>query len=214
MFLKVIYLIGNISLMVKNHKKLIKCPAIPKNRGYSLIFAVMVGSMLMLIGASIISLATKERDIVTSSRESQVAFFSADAALECALYSDLQGTNGRSVFLEPYNFDLKSGGMNPFTYNFSCGNFPTMQITSTKSVDNQTVTNTFSLISVSDNSSILNNACVLVEVKKYDDPSDGDNSITEPDGYKVTTTIKAMGRNSACGTKKNIQVERAVEVSY
>lgn len=59
-----------------------------KTGGYTLLFSVLVSSVVLAIGISILNISKKEFLLATSARESTIAFFSADAGLECAMYHD------------------------------------------------------------------------------------------------------------------------------
>lgn len=56
--------------------------------GYTLLFSVLVSSVVLAIGISILNISKKEFLLATSARESTTAFFSADSGLECAMYHD------------------------------------------------------------------------------------------------------------------------------
>ncbi len=58
--------------------------------GFVILIAVLVSSLMVSIGAFIASIAVKELALSSSGRDSQTAFYAADAALECALYQDLR----------------------------------------------------------------------------------------------------------------------------
>jgi Tfp pilus assembly protein PilX len=58
--------------------------------GFALLFAVLTASLLLTIGLSIFGISFKELTISTAARESQVAFYAADSARECALYWDVK----------------------------------------------------------------------------------------------------------------------------
>jgi len=68
--------------MMKTYKK--------SNRGFALLFAVFTASILMLIGVSIFSVSLRELAISQSAKDSQLAFYAADSARECALYWDIK----------------------------------------------------------------------------------------------------------------------------
>ena len=87
-------------------------------KGFALLFAVLMSSLLLTVGLSIFSIALKELSISTSGRQSQYAFYAADSGRECALYWDkkaggvptLDGGEGVSgmlcngqVFIAPEN---------------------------------------------------------------------------------------------------------------
>ena len=57
-------------------------------KGFAILFAVLTASLLMSIGISIFGISIKELTISTAARDSQVAFYAADSARECALYWD------------------------------------------------------------------------------------------------------------------------------
>lgn len=57
-------------------------------RGMTLLLAVVVTSLLLTIGISIMNITFKELVLSSTGRESQFAFYAADSGLECALYWD------------------------------------------------------------------------------------------------------------------------------
>ena len=57
-------------------------------RGFALLFSVLISSLLLTIGLSILSIALKELAISTAVRQSIHAFYAADSGLEYALYHD------------------------------------------------------------------------------------------------------------------------------
>lgn len=56
--------------------------------GFALLYAVLVSSLFLAIGATIASATIKNLIFASSGRESQFAFYSADSGVECALYWD------------------------------------------------------------------------------------------------------------------------------
>jgi|TARA_Y100000310_G_scaffold345866_1_gene471954 hypothetical protein len=64
---------------------------ITKNKkGFTLLLAVLISSLLLAIGLAIFNITIKELLLASSGRESQFAFYSADTGTECALYWDLK----------------------------------------------------------------------------------------------------------------------------
>ena len=59
-------------------------------RGFTLLFASLISALLLAISLAIFSISNKELVLSTTARDSQYAFYAADAGLECALYWDLQ----------------------------------------------------------------------------------------------------------------------------
>lgn len=68
------------------------------NQGFTLFIAIVVTGVVLLVATSIISLAFKQSLISNSGKESQVAFYAADTAMECALYWDVHNLTGESAF--------------------------------------------------------------------------------------------------------------------
>lgn len=75
-----------------NKKLLIK-----KDRGFTLFIALIVTSILLMVGFSIGNIILKQIQLSTAGRESQIAFYAADSAGECALYLDRKDSDGNSV---------------------------------------------------------------------------------------------------------------------
>jgi len=67
-----------------------KVKLIKNNKGFALLFSVLVSSLLLTIGLSIFSIALKELAISTSARQSIHAFFAADSGREYFLYRDIK----------------------------------------------------------------------------------------------------------------------------
>jgi hypothetical protein len=64
---------------------------IRNNKGFTLMLAVLVASLLMSLGLSMFNIAQKEIILSTVGRDSQFAFYAADTGSECALYWDFLG---------------------------------------------------------------------------------------------------------------------------
>ncbi len=60
------------------------------NGGYTLLFAVLISSLMLSIGVAVFNIAIKEFKLSSTGRESQFAFYAADTGTECALYWDLK----------------------------------------------------------------------------------------------------------------------------
>lgn len=71
-------------------------------RGFTLLFAMLIGSLLLAIGLSIFSLVFRELGLATITRDSSTALFAADAGAECALYWEFQGEKADgSIMFDP-----------------------------------------------------------------------------------------------------------------
>ena len=70
------------------HNSVFKIPH--SERGFTLLYAALIGSLLFSMGIAIAHVAIKEITLAASGKQSAVAFYAADAGLECALYFDRQ----------------------------------------------------------------------------------------------------------------------------
>ncbi|OGG50673.1 hypothetical protein A2763_03650 [Candidatus Kaiserbacteria bacterium RIFCSPHIGHO2_01_FULL_54_36] len=59
-------------------------------RGFTLLLAALVASIVLSVGAAIFSIAQKQLTLSAIGRDSQFAFYAADTAAECALYWDFR----------------------------------------------------------------------------------------------------------------------------
>lgn len=67
-----------------------KLKFVKNNKGFALLFSVLLSSLLLTIGLSIFSISLKELAISTATRQSIHAFFAADSGREQALYEDIK----------------------------------------------------------------------------------------------------------------------------
>ncbi len=64
---------------------------LPAYRGFTLLVAVVLGAVALSIGLALLDIAYKQSVLASSAKQSQFAFYAADAVLECALYYDQHG---------------------------------------------------------------------------------------------------------------------------
>lgn len=106
---------------VKSEKLEVKSCARSRARGFTLLFAAIAGSVIFSVGIAIASIATREIALSSAGRESQSAFYAADAGAECALYWDRKEnkfTGGASVSFSCAGKDITatpSDSVFPFT---------------------------------------------------------------------------------------------------
>ena len=62
-----------------------------KNKGFVILFAILISALILLISSGIFNVVQKEVVLSSYARESQRAFYAADSVLECALYVDIIG---------------------------------------------------------------------------------------------------------------------------
>jgi Tfp pilus assembly protein PilE len=60
-----------------------------KEKGFALIFTIMIVSVVSIVSAGIINSSYKQLILSSLAKDSQVAFYMADTASDCALYADL-----------------------------------------------------------------------------------------------------------------------------
>lgn len=185
--------------MIRTHKK----------RGMALLIAVIATSALLLASIAISDIAFKQQLISYSGRESKIAFYAADAGLECALFHDLKVEN---FFPTPGTVPLNQvDGLNcDENENFSAYEPP-----DDSDIDgNSAVTSRFSY-------NLDSEFCIIVDVAKIDDASAGIKTRITSRGYNTHCTFDdgVPGGDDIPGGVPAItpgprNVERALEVTY
>jgi len=154
--------------------------------GFTILYAVIVSSLILALGLGIVAITMKEVKLSGAGRDSQLAFYAADSGSECAMYHDLvkdvfPTSTSETIILSKCNgqgIEATSVGDNVSTATTSFRMFM---------VDNET-----------------NKPCVDVEVIKY-----MDNSIPP----KQKTSIDARGYNT-CDANNARRLERGYRVEY
>jgi Tfp pilus assembly protein PilX len=59
-------------------------------RGFTLLIAIILSTVALVVGLALADVAYKQVVLSSTARNSQVAFYRADSAMECALYYDQQ----------------------------------------------------------------------------------------------------------------------------
>jgi hypothetical protein len=160
--------------------------------GFAILFAVLTASLLMSIGISIFGISIKELSLSTSSRDSQIAFYAADSARECALYWDTKV----GAFMTYTNSDGTTNTP-PVTSIICNGNIIAL---STQSGDHSSGGTTFSFSQKTpaffsySTTDILSPEADLVITKRY---------VTS--GSYIDTIISAYGHNVGIGAGKRIE---------
>lgn len=159
-------------------------------KGYTLLFAVLVSSLVLAIAISILTISKKEFLLATSARDSASAFYSADAGLECAVYGDLyprdtfnpttDKTGNLNCYFSPVPVvSGPPGGAGPFTFNIRVG------------------TGT-------------DDSCAVVIVSKTTDSNGIPRTNMTSTGYNHGWNAN----NATCTTPSAKRVERAIEYHY
>ncbi len=206
-------------------------------KGFTLFVALIVTSLLLAIGFSLSNIILKQLIFSQSSRESQIAFYAADSAAECALYWDRKGENGTTTaygaFATSTEYEASIGGR----YEIYCGDGTdsTGRVGSfVKVLENDGVdpvnaaTTTFS-IDFADTVSGLEvggqkGTCAKVQVAKWVDNSSGqpvERTTVDARGYNTPFSgpvgiglINGGAGDGTCNITSNRVVERAVRIDY
>lgn len=139
---------------------------LPQHNGFVILFTILTASIIMVIGLGIYSIASREAVLSGTARESQMAFYAADAGLECALYAQALANQGT-------------------TYPpaaFQCGT------TSVTMVGTGTSTDPFTFSIIVDPAK---NTCAKVNVFNITAPALGRRIISQ--GYNICNTTPAIG---------------------
>ena len=158
-----------------------------KQKGFTLLFASLVGSLLLALGIATFNIILRELNLSSSARESRAAFYAADSGWECAFYHDRRRP---AVFATSTN----SGSIpNPTTIQCRNGD---ISVVSTRAA--------FSAVSTF-RMPLDGDACADVVITK--DDNDNKDKIS-------ATVIESRGKND-CSTNQNPnRVERAIRVKY
>ena len=155
--------------------------------GFTVLFAVLIGSLLFSLGIAISQLSIKEIVLSSTGKQSETAFFAADTGVECALYWDWRGAQEEESTVFPANDDEADEG----SEKIECNGDSEVEVSVLSSISNA-ATSTFSL-------TFVPSGCVDVIVGKTSAGS---------------TVIESRGRNE-CGPWVNPgRVERALRVRY
>ncbi len=165
-----------------------------KEKGFTILFAVVVSSLVLAIGLSIAHITLKQVILSSTGRESQIAFYAADSGAECALYHD-------SVASVDLGFDIfPSGdfaGNNFEASNINCGG--ELAVDKGSTADENSAISIFE-VRFGDNPEY----CATVSVEKEDNDFD---TIAD------STTIISRGYNS-CDPTNSRRLERALKIEY
>lgn len=161
--------------------------------GFALLLAVLISTIVLAIGISILNLSLKEYVFSGIGRESEIAFYAADAGMECALYWDASSQGGKfSIQADPPgnivcvgSSQAATGGSSgvPQEYQFSWG---------------------------------TPNVCAKISVTKYFSSSGGvtmSNGSTCPQNT-TCTEVESRGYNTDCSLNSDRVVERALRAVY
>jgi hypothetical protein len=187
----------------RNHKKQITNN---KNKGVAILFAVLVTVMLVSIGISIVSIGLRQTVLSSTGRESQIAFYVANTALECARFWDLNPPGGgENGFVFPTELPLDPSELEEYFSEEYVGDVSCAGNNLDLAYDDGVTT--FELIVGSELEGV-DTYCANVTVTKdiYTNPDDSQGA---------DTLIEVRGYNSSsCNEVTPRTVERGLEIYY
>lgn len=159
--------------------------------GFTILYAILLTTVVLSIGLSLLSLLTQQVSLSGAERESTLSFYVADAGMECALYWDTRVNafvDGVSISCD--GIDIAPSG--PVVSDPSPPEPPFKNWEYTFTADFQ-------------------NGCAILTVIKTVDP-------TDPLNIRVaTTTIQSRGYNTVCpptASTKPWRLERGLQATY
>lgn len=206
-----------------------------QNNGFVMAFSLLLSSIVLALAFGIFNLLLKQINLTSSARDSQIAFYAADAGMECALYWDTHNSRDASLYpnsqfpwdytgmfgLSADNPDYADGYPLPASVageiadpaKFSCGvpgtiaNISVTPYSLATAIQGVPADVAVSIFSLN----VTNDAkvCAVVFVyKRYNSPVVSGNPKSGFD-----TIIESRGYND-CNTTNTKRVERAIEVKY
>ncbi len=178
----------------KNHKSDAQFGRI---RGFTILYAVLIASLLLSIGVSIYSLAARDFILSSAASQSQIAIFAADTGYECALYWDIKGSTplNNPIFAITTDTIEATAGVYPCAYTADISD---VAASWTQTDAGLIRTTTFYVSSTADAAG----PCSKVAVRRQDN-LDGSRSVF----------IDSRGYNT-CDNINPRRVERAIQTGY
>jgi Tfp pilus assembly protein PilX len=138
--------------------------------GFTVLFAVIVSSLILALGLGIVAITMKEVKLSGAGRDSQLAFYAADSGSECAIYQDIV----KSVFPTSTSRTVSLS---------TCNN---QDITGDAIGNGSSATTTFKMCMEYDSGGcVTNKPYVDVSVYKYIDGSNKAKTIIDSRGYNT-----------------------------
>jgi hypothetical protein len=88
-----------------------------QKKGFVLAFSLLISSIVLALAFGIFNILLKQIVLTGSAKDSQIAFYAADAGAECALYWDTH--NSRTIINSPEFFDTNGNPLYSYTGMFS-----------------------------------------------------------------------------------------------
>ena len=176
-----------------------------EKKGFTLLFAVIVSTLVLAVGGSIINIALKQLVLSGTGRESQYAFYAANTGIECALYWDIAGVNGEPAFATSTAFSIPSSAGCADTPNIydDQSTDPEVRDFSVEDLGDGLTESYFRLQNFKNVTGDDLEYCADVYVRKQTDPS----------GRVTSTVIESRGYNT-CNSNSPRRIERGLEMNY
>ena len=168
-----------------------------QGRGFTLLLSILVVSVILSVGLGIFDIMTKELKLSGIGRESQIAFYAADAGIECFFYWEIKhpdlvdsafayyDSNPPTISCAGNSFSIPAGSNGPYgPYNLNLSNNSCAKIKVTKS-----------------------GLTTTVESRGYNTSCDSASSFKVERAIRLVSVKKQGGTASAPGVPGNIQAQ-------
>ncbi len=174
-------------------------------QGFTLIYAVLVTSLLLAVVLKLYSVVVKEQLLSSATKTSEVSFYAANSGLECAMYADLHAPTDQFSFYQP---GLPTVPIFPVSCDGVVETVNGTGIDSTNAVWQaicQPLGLTTSQCAASQFTAVFESSCAVVSVAK----------INATGGSQYQTRIEARGYNTTqCPGSGPTVAERAIRTQY
>ena len=175
-------------------------------RGFTLLLAALVSSIVLAVGAAIFSIAQKQVTLSALGRDSQFAFYAADTIAECALYWDFRfdyfsTTTPATVVAPDPRCDAQSINVTVTDGNPEGGIY--YEMTSDK-------------VDLFKGAEVSGNLCAQVSVRKCRGAFENGVCTSPSDSAPIRTIIHADGYSTDCASilTSTRVLQRSVELRY
>ena len=151
----------------------------PTQSGFAMLYSVLLVSLMLTIAVSISSLTLKQTILSNLAKDSGIAFYQADAAVECGLYQE-------SVLGHfPLNATVNTGAATDVPAGFTCGDV-------TVELNTATVASNYFEYTMA----TLGSSCFSVVFDKTNAEVGGGYSRSVGTGYSICTESPRRGERS------------------
>lgn len=177
-----------------------------KKKGFALLVAILISSVVLAIGLSMLNITLKQYVFSGIGRESEIAFYATDAGMECVLYWDTS--------LPPQGGILDIGDT---TNALDC-----MGVSATLDKGNSVIDSGEEITAEFDWQNNGQNVCTKIYLTKYFDATNpvpmgvpGPSGLISCPANATCTRLEARGYNRGCNDLTSPRVvERALRATY